>query len=95
MSCEHANPRTHQYCSQCGEKVLRALCSCGFEFGGGDRFCGLCGAPRLEVRDTGRENPVEHRFDIDELLQVTERVDPGALAQHVRVSQDDIDQMFA
>jgi hypothetical protein len=47
--CGHPNPPHYRFCGRCAAPLARWRCGCGFAALKDDRFCGGCGAARLDI----------------------------------------------
>ena len=99
-SCRHVNAPDRNFCGACGAP-LAAYCSCcGFRNRAADRYCGGCGralgeAAAVEESAVAAGGPAPPQDELGELLVAAqEAVVGGAEGEDVRVTQDDIDQLF-
>lgn len=48
-ACRHPNPIDRKFCSACGKSLWNKCLQCASECGGGEAFCGNCGANQQEL----------------------------------------------
>lgn len=95
MNCKHSNPAGYLFCGKCGEALKPALCRCGFVLAADDVFCGRCGT-FLETSEGNRAfMDVDHRYDLERLVQQAEQERQFLETTHkARVTQDDIRKLL-
>jgi len=73
-----------RYCGSCGTRLVALCARCGFENGGRDHFCGLCGeglTPAAQVTAPSHDPPAPILV-------------PVAPTPSLRVSQQELDVLF-
>ncbi len=99
-SCRHVNAPDRNFCGACGAPLAAYCPRCGFRNRAADRYCGGCGRALGEEGAAegvspaaGADAPVQD--EVGELLAAAQEAEAGgAGAEDVRVTQDDIDQLF-
>lgn len=104
MACHHSNPAGYVFCSSCGQALDYQQCRCGFICAADALYCGRCGhsltATETTGDDTAAVSAVEHRYDLDLLMQLAgihhrEQKSNVNEATGIKADQDGIKQMPA
>lgn len=95
MSCHHSNPAGYIFCGQCGTALNAVVCRCGFVTASGEVYCGRCGAGLTLQIASENHAAIEHRFDLEFLMQQIDQEKPLAYSSdNARIKQEDIRKLF-
>lgn len=102
MSCGHSNPAGYAFCGACGVELPHRRCTCGFTGGKDEQYCGHCGAvlngqgmpPLPAATGVAVNGQYDGRYDLAELISVSINADVKLPGSTIKVSQDDISQLF-
>ncbi|HCA27810.1 MAG TPA: hypothetical protein DEP05_09300 [Betaproteobacteria bacterium] len=100
MGCKHSNPPGYAFCASCGEPLAHRRCRCGFVCADNDSFCGQCGAALANTHSAQKKGSAQiedadHRFDLQQLMELAAQENQYVETQKARVTQDDIRKLLA
>ncbi len=95
MTCSHKNESFHRFCTTCGSKLERHICSCGAANLTTAEFCGVCGSDLNQaLGGQAHTAGTMARLKITEFTEQRDEKQDAQKQSSSAVTQDDIDQLF-